>query len=61
MFDITRERVRQIEKKALNRLAHPSRSRVLWDFLDLPSDPLQQDRPLARSSTVGTADQTNSE
>lgn len=61
MFDITRERVRQIEKKALNRLAHPSRSRVLWDFLDLPSDPLQQVRPLARRSTVGTADQTNSE
>lgn len=61
MFDITRERVRQIEKKALKRLAHPSRSRELWDFLDLPEDSLKQARPLTRRSTLGTADQTNSE
>jgi len=33
-FSITRERVRQIEAKALRRLRHPSRSRKLKDYLD---------------------------
>ena len=33
MFGVTRERVRQIEKKALRKLKHPSRSRKLKDFL----------------------------
>ena len=32
-FDVTRERVRQIEAKALRKLRHPSRSRILKDFL----------------------------
>lgn len=32
-FDVTRERVRQIEAKALRKLRHPSRSKVLRDFL----------------------------
>ena len=32
-FDVTRERVRQIEAKALRKLRHPSRSRMLKDFL----------------------------
>ena len=32
-FDITRERVRQIEAKALRKLRHPSRSRELRDYL----------------------------
>ena len=32
-FGVTRERVRQIESKALRKLAHPSRSKVLSDFL----------------------------
>ena len=32
-FDVTRERVRQIEAKALRKLRHPSRSKVLKDFL----------------------------
>lgn len=31
-FDITRERVRQIEAKALRKLRHPVRSRVLREF-----------------------------
>ena len=31
---ITRERVRQIEAKALRKLRHPSRSRKLRDFLE---------------------------
>lgn len=32
-FDVTRERVRQIEAKALRKLRHPSRSKILRDFL----------------------------
>lgn len=33
-FDVTRERIRQIEAKALRKLRHPSRSRKLRDYLD---------------------------
>ena len=33
-FDVTRERIRQIEAKALRKLRHPSRSRKLKDYLD---------------------------
>ena len=33
-FRVTRERIRQIEAKALRKLRHPSRSRKLRDFLD---------------------------
>jgi RNA polymerase primary sigma factor len=33
-FEVTRERIRQIEAKALRKLRHPSRSRKLRDFLD---------------------------
>jgi RNA polymerase primary sigma factor len=33
-FHVTRERIRQIEAKALRKLRHPSRSRLLKDFLD---------------------------
>ncbi|KKO50364.1 RNA polymerase subunit sigma-70 [Arsukibacterium sp. MJ3] len=33
-FDVTRERIRQIEAKALRKLRHPSRSEVLKSFLD---------------------------
>ena len=35
-FSITRERIRQIEAKALCKLRHPSRSRELRAFLDHP-------------------------
>ena len=31
-FDVTRERIRQIEAKALHRLRHPSRSKKLGSF-----------------------------
>ena len=31
---VTRERIRQIEAKALRKLRHPSRSHRLWAFLD---------------------------
>ena len=33
-FNVTRERIRQIEAKALRKLRHPSRSKHLRDFLD---------------------------
>ena len=33
-FDVTRERIRQIEAKALRKLRHPSRSERLRTFLD---------------------------
>ncbi|HDL09939.1 MAG TPA: RNA polymerase sigma factor RpoD [Candidatus Omnitrophica bacterium] len=35
MFKVTRERIRQIEAKALRKLRHPTRSRKLRNFLDL--------------------------
>ena len=34
-FDVTRERIRQIEAKALRKLRHPSRSDQLRSFLDI--------------------------
>ncbi len=34
VFNVTRERIRQIESKALRKLRHPSRSRKLKDFMD---------------------------
>ena len=34
-FDVTRERIRQIEAKALRKLRHPSRSKKLRDFPEL--------------------------
>ena len=34
-FQVTRERIRQIEAKALRKLRHPTRSRKLRDFLDM--------------------------
>jgi RNA polymerase primary sigma factor len=33
-FSLTRERIRQIEAKAIRKLKHPSRSRVLRSFLN---------------------------
>ena len=33
-FQVTRERIRQIEAKALRKLRHPSRSKKLKDYLD---------------------------
>jgi RNA polymerase primary sigma factor len=32
-FNVTRERIRQIEAKALRKLRHPTRSRQLKDYL----------------------------
>ena len=36
MFNVTRERVRQIEAKALRKLKHPSRARKLTGYIELP-------------------------
>ena len=33
-FEVTRERIRQIEAKALRKLRHPSRSKKLKDYLE---------------------------
>jgi RNA polymerase primary sigma factor len=35
-FDVTRERIRQIEVKAIRKLKHPSRNKWLRDFLNKP-------------------------
>ena len=35
-FDVTRERIRQIEVKAIRKLKHPSRSRWLREFIEKP-------------------------
>ena len=37
-FNVTRERIRQIEAKALRKLRHPSRSKILKDYLDEEKD-----------------------
>jgi RNA polymerase primary sigma factor len=39
IFSVTRERVRQIEAKAVRKLQHPVRSRKLCGFLDHPALP----------------------
>jgi RNA polymerase primary sigma factor len=36
VYGVTRERIRQIESKAMSKLRHPSRSNSLRDYLDLP-------------------------
>jgi RNA polymerase primary sigma factor len=38
IFRVTRERVRQIEAKAVRKLQHPVRARRLGGFLDTPPD-----------------------
>ena len=38
IFNVTRERVRQIEAKALRKLRHPTRSRTLRTFLGMALD-----------------------
>ena len=36
-FNVTRERVRQIEAKAIKKLQHPTRSKKLEGFIDTPA------------------------
>ena len=56
-FKVTRERIRQIEAKALRKLRHPSRSRKLKDSLDCPapSRPGRRGKP----ETAGKAAEPN--
>jgi len=58
-FEVTRERIRQIEEKALRRLRHPSRSRKLKDFLDDPSAyKRKDDKPKENSADNGEESET---
>lgn len=41
VFGVTRERIRQIEAKAMRKLKHPSRSDKLRDLLDIAHEPIQ--------------------
>ena len=51
-FNVTRERIRQIEAKALRKLRHPSRSKKLRDFLDGSARPRLRirDKPTEKAS-----------
>jgi RNA polymerase primary sigma factor len=40
-YGVTRERIRQIEAKAMTRLAHPSRSRQLFGYLEMLTEPYE--------------------
>ena len=51
-YGVTRERIRQIESKIMAKLRHPSRSRLLRDYLDLP-DTEQRDVAPSRSPSAG--------
>jgi len=48
-FNVTRERIRQIEAKALRRLRHPSRSRKLKDYLAPYSPDMSPEQKLLRA------------
>ncbi|MGE3181867.1 MAG: RNA polymerase sigma factor RpoD [Phycisphaerae bacterium] len=50
IFKVTRERVRQVEAKAIRKLQHPVRSRKLQGFLDLQGNPLPKPGPSAGAS-----------
>ena len=56
VYGVTRERIRQIESTTMSKLRHPSRSKVLRDYLDLtggrqPRDVTSDPRPPARGRT----------
>jgi len=58
IFKVTRERVRQIEAKAVRKLQHPARSRSLSGFIDDPSERLSKEtRPDARSESTDEIDE----
>jgi DNA-directed RNA polymerase sigma subunit (sigma70/sigma32) len=46
-FGVTRERIRQIEAKALRKLRHPSRSRKLKDYLNSSAPRAKRAGPMA--------------
>ena len=39
MYGVTRERVRQIEAKALRKIKHPNRSKILQTYKNMDEDP----------------------
>ena len=55
-FNVTRERIRQIEAKALRKLRHPSRSKKLKDFLSGMKSPRWE----SSSSPMGVSRETGS-
>jgi RNA polymerase primary sigma factor len=55
IFSVTRERVRQIEAKAVRKLQHPVRSRRLMGFLDRPRQPLAEPAPAEEESSIESA------
>lgn len=65
IFSVTRERVRQIEAKAVRKLQHPVRSRRLMGFLDRPRVPVvtsvehagavEESSPVESAASIGTA------
>jgi len=57
-FNVTRERIRQIEAKALRKLRHPSRSRKLKDFLDDPGAYKRKEE--SEDTSLDTEDESDS-
>ena len=51
-FQITRERIQQIEAKTLRKMRHPTRIRKLKDFIKLPEDPKPSRSEPEKSSTA---------
>lgn len=51
VFDLTRERIRQIESKTMAKLRHPSRSEALKDYLDIDLQPVGYQRNFTKSPT----------
>src|SRR6476619_7091274 len=52
-FSVTRERIRQIEAKALRKLKHPSRSRMLRSFLDQGAGEVFPEEPWSETVRIG--------
>ena len=57
-FNVTRERIRQIEAKALRKLRHPSRSRIYGERRD--SSSMKSPNWLSSSSPIGVSKDTGS-
>ena len=51
IFKVTRERVRQVEAKAIRKLQHPVRSRKLQGFVEMPEADRSSPKPGAKSKT----------
>ena len=49
MFNVTRERIRQIENKAIRKLRHPARTKYIWDFCEH-----QEENPSSKEQVEST-------